>query len=328
MLYVIANHFPVTDFLLDSLDESDECRVLRHPHGPKSVARSLAKAIAAWSPVALPIVKPFPEAYLRSLRGIAAGDSLLVFGVENLRDLALIRRHARTSSAAIFLWNPVVDYKQSTWLRRRYLSRVRNLGFRISTFDPADARRFQLALVPQVYRRVDAWLRGHDGAPTHADPDAFDFDIYFIGKDKHRFADIDRLGAKWRAMGLRIKLQVMADKRKTYPTPAAVELLRSQLSYEENLESVTRSRCLLEIVQANQAGITIRCLEALFFGKKLVTNNVHIKAEPFYDSRRIFILGDDHESRLREFLTVPAPPLPAAALDPHVFTNWIRRFVQ
>ena len=70
----------------------------------------------------------------------------------------------------------------------------------------------------------------------------------------------------------------------------------------------------------------MRCLEALFFHKKLITNNTSVCALPFYSPERFFVLGKDDNTRLPAFLSAPLPALPPGALDPYDFANWVRQF--
>lgn len=77
------------------------------------------------------------------------------------------------------------------------------------------------------------------------------------------------------------------------------------LSYEETLHWIGRSKCLVEILQEGQSGSSLRTLEALFYGKKLLTNNRTIVSEPYYDQQRVFILDRDNPADLRAFIDRP-----------------------
>ena len=62
------------------------------------------------------------------------------------------------------------------------------------------------------------------------------------------------------------------------------------ISYQEVLRSVSNSKCILEIMQENQAGATLRYFEAVCYNKKLLTNNTNIINFPYYNEKwmRIF----------------------------------------
>ena len=70
-------------------------------------------------------------------------------------------------------------------------------------------------------------------------------------------------------------------------------------------------------------------MEALFYGKKLLTNNPDIVTEPYYDPQRVFIFGKDDPASLREFVERPVDP--AADMSrwrqsPYHIARWIETF--
>lgn len=316
MLYIIANQYELTEFLLESLSSDQKSRVLMHPRRIKGVFYSILKALDAWLPFPIPFFRPFPLNYLSRLAEISPDDSVLIFGIENIKDLRIIRKNICAGRVSIFTWNPVIDYQQNRWLRKSHISQIKKLGFDVFTFDPVDADNYGLTLIPQVYRGVD----------DHCIGVTKESDIYFIGKDKRRYEVLRGLALRWQALGLRLRLKMVCDKGRDYSDPSPVELLTESLSYNENLLLINRSESLLELVQENQSGVTIRCMEAIFFNKKLITNNISVKCLPYFSDDRFFLLGVDDPLRLPDFLSRPISPLSFEQLAPHVFQNWIQRF--
>lgn len=316
MLHIIANPFTLTEFLLDSLPADQRARVQTHPKRIKGVAYSLLKAADAWLPFRLPGFRPFPQPYLQALQAIPEDAAVLIFGIENIKDLRILRKYLRTRRVAVFTWNPVIDYQQNHRVRQMHIRQLKGLGFGVYTFDPEDARQYGLTLTQQVYRQVEAHRRD---VPA-------DWDIYFLGQDKNRFDTLRALGEQWQAAGLRTRLQMVPEPGRSYPATPAVELLARSIDYEANIDAINRSRCLLEITQANQSGLTVRCLEALFFGKKLITSNPAVRDLPCYDPARFFIVGQDDAQGVRAFLDAPLPALQPDLLLPHDFAHWVQQF--
>ena len=62
------------------------------------------------------------------------------------------------------------------------------------------------------------------------------------------------------------------------------------LSYKQMLMHTINSRCVLEINQGNSDGYTSRFLEAVIYGKRLITNNQTILNSPFYKSGNIQVV--------------------------------------
>ena len=118
---IIANPFTLTEFLLDSLPPAQRAGVLTHPKRIKGVAYSLLKALDAWCPFRLPGFRPFPEAYLQALQAIPEQAPVLIFGIENIKDLRILRKYLRTRRIAVFTWNPVIDYQQNHRVRQLHI---------------------------------------------------------------------------------------------------------------------------------------------------------------------------------------------------------------
>lgn len=316
MLHIIANAFALTHFLIESLPPQYQDRVHFHPPRGKGVGYTVRKAMDAALPLKVQGLRSFSKAYLQGLEAIAPDAPVLIFGIENLKDLRIIRKHLRARQVSVFTWNPVIDHSQNHLARRLHVRLLKGLGFRVVTFDPLDAAQYQLDLVAQVYRRVDAYRQC---VPAQAD-------VYFLGQDKGRFGALHRLGMQLQAQGLRTHFFMVPERGRAYPAQSPVHICRQTQSYSQNIEHINRARCLLEWTQANQAGLTIRTLEALFFDKKLITNNPWVKQQTFYHPARIFILGQDDPGHIPGFLDLPMPPLQDAELTRHDFAHWVRQF--
>lgn len=65
---------------------------------------------------------------------------------------------------------------------------------------------------------------------------------------------------------------------------------------------VNRSRAVLDVINHEQSGLTMRVIENIAIGKKIVTTNKNIKNEPFYDKNQVFLLGEDSLDDLKEFI--------------------------
>lgn len=67
------------------------------------------------------------------------------------------------------------------------------------------------------------------------------------------------------------------------------------MPFDEEMNYSYNSNCLVEILREGQSGISLRVCEAIAFQKKLLTNNVSLKDEEFYDERfmRVFSSLDE-----------------------------------
>ena len=67
------------------------------------------------------------------------------------------------------------------------------------------------------------------------------------------------------------------------------------LSYEQILENIHNSNCIVEVMDGAQEGVTLRTMEAICYNKKLLTNNQSIKDMPYYESGNIQVFSKPDE---------------------------------
>ena len=82
----------------------------------------------------------------------------------------------------------------------------------------------------------------------------------------------------------------------------------------------------MDIMADNQNGLTLRPMEAMFFKKKLITNNADIINYNFYNSENIFILGQRPLEEIPAFLDEPVREVPEDILDEYRMENWLEDF--
>ena len=91
---------------------------------------------------------------------------------------------------------------------------------------------------------------------------------------------------------------------------------------------------ILELTKKNQAGLTLRALEALFYEKKLITDNENIKEYDFYDSNNIFILKQDEElsakkkKELEDFLRKDFKIVSKEVKKQYTIENWLEKLIK
>ena len=56
------------------------------------------------------------------------------------------------------------------------------------------------------------------------------------------------------------------------------------------LYHTVNTRCVLEVTQKGQKGYTSRFLEAVMYGKKIISNSYYLKESKFYDSNKVQIV--------------------------------------
>lgn len=272
---------------------------LRYPSGRfKGITRSL---LAGRIPLPKRILYYwFPKKYFDRIIHAEAGDAILIYEACNVRVLRAIRPYLPEGVPCyIYYCNPV-----GTTFRRpaEELQAIRALGYRLTSFDPCEAERYGMACTGQYFRY-----------PEHQ-PDNIDSDCFFCGLPKDRAGTLQRLRTRLEAEGLTCDFVIPR-------TPA------EKLTYPQYLDRLARTRCVIDISQKGQTGLTRRPLEALFYGKKLLTDNPEIVRYDFYRPQNVFILGKDPEEQLRAFIESPLAEVPETVCAAYDVNEWIRHYL-
>ena len=100
------------------------------------------------------------------------------------------------------------------------------------------------------------------------------------------------------------------------------------MDYNEVISRVCSSKAIIEINLEAQTGITLRALEALYFKKKLITNNENIMNFNFYKPENIFIVGKDDINKLYEFVNSKWCDLPEDIYNQYSFEDWLNKITE
>lgn len=132
----------------------------------------------------------------------------------------------------------------------------------------------------------------------------FEYDIYFVGKDKGRLEMVKNLEKTLKKQNIKYKFDIIPDKKRNY-TLSEKKYLQGPLKYTQVIENCCKGRCILELVGASNKGITYRVIESIVLRRKLVTNNLDLIDSEIYDPDNMFILGIDNINNLSSFITSP-----------------------
>lgn len=158
----------------------------------------------------------------------------------------------------------------------------------VLTFDPGDAEKHNWKYIGlHYYSKLD--IKVSDSVRT----DAF-FAGSLAGK---RGKEIQELLAYLNEHDVKCDFLCprLSWRQKFSKLPAGLRLLRRRIPYKDVLQSTLTSNCIIEILQENQCGSSLRYFEAVCFNKKLITTNTQIVNYPFYDERymKVFRTSSD-----------------------------------
>jgi hypothetical protein len=115
-------------------------------------------------------------------------------------------------------------------------------------------------------------------------------DIFFAGRGKNRLDFVHAIYQHLSRNNIKCEFYL-------YDVPLEKQLENTNIHYNTwlpyniLLQRVANSNVVLEILQDNQSGFSMRTCEALSYKKRLITNNSDIIKQPFYDPKYIRVVN-------------------------------------
>jgi len=243
-------------------------------------------------------------------------DVVLFIQVHQMSHSAIERLRALHPDARFVLynWDSLTTHDYRPWLKH---------FDHIATFDPSDAEALGVSYLP-LFAIPRFFEIDHDRLKEQ--------DLYFVGAigTMHRFDALDRLHTFCEANGLTNRFHLkcspvmqlsLLKARKSLPGVTG-----KSLSFDGIVDMLEASRGTFDFANHKQSGYTMRLIENMCAGRKIVTENARILDEPFYREDR-FLLVDGYDfSAVPEFLARPI----TSDLDVNAFgiENWARQLVE
>ena len=235
-------------------------------------------------------------------------DKIIVFdSYTNPRYLRWLMKKEPDRRIILWCWNVVPGEE---WLRRIPKE------VEIWTYSREDSRKYGLKYNTQFF--FDCLADEAEACEARLLPDAPK--VLFFGREKGRREALAQLGDEIRAAGAQLELVFMPTLRGKYA------LLKEKLiPYEAVVERIKGADVILDYVLDPGSGLSLRCMEALFFGRKLITNNREILEADFYDPANIYVIGAS-EGSLEMFFRRPMVQVDPAVRDRYRLSAWLKRF--
>ncbi len=119
-------------------------------------------------------------------------------------------------------------------------------------------------------------------------------DIVFIGRVKDRADTINQIYTRLTNAGVNCDFTLMVDKSEKNIADG-IKVIFRPIKYEEMLEKTVQSKCVLEVTQKGISSVSARCMEALCYNKKLVTDIKSVKSMRYYNSKYMFVYDSPEE---------------------------------
>lgn len=172
----------------------------------------------------------------------------------------------------------------------------------VFTFDPADAARENLHYLPLFcVRDFQALRKDREQARK----------IYLVGNlvNLARYDAIRTFADFCAGRGMEFDTHLAATP------PILLSLLRSgrsirgvkrgAIGHQAFIDMLETSAATFDFANHRQTGYTMRVIENLCAGKKIITNNPRVAGEPFFSPDRFFVYRGDDFAGVEEFLDTP-----------------------
>ena len=176
----------------------------------------------------------------------------------------------------------------------------------IGTFDLMQAKTYNIAFYSQFYSYSKKFH--HFIKPIQSN-----FSFVFLGRKKNRYNTI-------------IKTKQLCDSVDKNSYWKIINDTEPGIRYIDYLGIIYNCKCIIDIVIDGQSGLSLRVMEALFFNKKLITNNKHISKMDFYNPNNIFILDIDKE--LNSFMEKQYQTVPDSIKNNYLLDSFVKRITQ
>lgn len=230
---------------------------------------------------------------------ISVDDTIILFSTVPDHLFRYVQRTFPNNRIIFWYWNPILPKNQ---INNFISSKVE-----VWTFDLQDSLKYNINHNTQFYFNT---IKLNTTIQVI-------YDVVFVGLDKGRSGQLSIFEKNLRELNLRPFIYIADNSENS---------TKKTINYDEYLNLVASSRAILDMLQPNQSGLTLRPLEALFFNKKLISNNQELLNERFYNKNNIFILGYDDLSSLPMFLDAPFQSIDQSIIDEFDVASWLIGF--
>lgn len=232
-------------------------------------------------------------------------DLIILFdSVLDTKAIDYIRNEIREKRFIFWYWNPVENSINPNLISENLCEKW--------SFDLVDCKKYNLRYNKTFYFDDYNYKKSNEI-----------YDVFFVGRDKGRLEYLLKLEKEFNDKDIITYFYIATEEKYSINKK---KLKRPTLSYENVLDYISKSKAILEILQKGQSGASLRTMEALFYEKKLITNNKNIINYDFYCKENIFILEKDNIEELPQFLNSSYKKVDEEIIKKYEFENWINRF--
>ena len=198
---------------------------------------------------------------------------------------------------------------------------------RVLTFDNIDAKEYGLLSRPLFYRK--------EFAKKYENRENYKYEVAFVGT-AHSIRPIivnqlekqcEKEGKKvFKFLFLPHPIVFLYNKflNRAYKCVSKKDISFKPMSPEEINEVYENSKCILDVEHSAQRGLTMRTIEMIGVGKKLITTNKLIKEYDFYNADNIYVIERENPTVEEAFWISSYKDVPQEILNRYSLESFVK----
>lgn len=154
-------------------------------------------------------------------------------------------------------------------------------------------------------------------------------DLFFVGLDKGRYDRLMKIKCAAEMVGLNVDFRVVKDS-----SSCKKGIYTERMNYKDVVARIKQSKVIVELLQEGQTGVSLRVMEGLIFGKKVLSDNQMVYEEPYYTDQSFCIITDSDINgetsllgeKLRRFIERENIATDKKWTEYYAFQSWLKRF--
>lgn len=156
----------------------------------------------------------------------------------------------------------------------------------VFAFDLEDAKKYNFSYSPLIYDADESYNKQLKESKDDL--------VFYVGQAKDRLSGLLSCFEKLKKLGIKTDFHI-ANVSENDIKYADEITYNKFMTYDQAVDSIQKATCLIDVIQGDSTGLTIKTCEAVCYDKKLITTNVHVKEYPFYDPRYIRVIESEDD---------------------------------
>lgn len=232
-------------------------------------------------------------------------DHILIFRADHFSTTILSELRNKTSS--------LITYQYDGMSICQKLVPNIHLFDDIYTFDYSDQQKYNFKGI------TNCWFKDEDKVLS------IETDLFYVGVGvPERISKIKKIAKYCNHNMIKLNAHITIQPYLPESNIDGVKLSASALSYAENMRNLKKSNAVIDFKLDRHDGLSFRFFEALYYGKKIITNNATVLKYDFYHPNNILVTDYEDLSALSEFLALPYINLDSKIVEKYSVSNWVK----